>query len=259
MALQGNEGNHAEDCKEHYYYLDNTPTHSYMKMLYKYPQQAYPYEWLVKENKRRGKLDPEFELIDTGIFNDGKYFDVFIEYAKADTDDLPFQDHDPQPWCAKKQRYTCCRQSGFAIHGHWVTTIIAPSFTWMTTALSRSIIYKLAVIFYFYSEDKPAALFCENETNTDRLYNFRTPGTFRMVSTTSSLNGKTDAVNTITKGTKAAWHYKLSIGGGKSATVRLRLSPKFLPSPFEDFNDAFQEAAGRSGCVLQGTADYDTR
>ena len=88
FGLTGNEGNHAEDCKEHYYYLDSTPTHSYMKMLYKYPQQEFPYNTLVQENRRRGKLDPEFELIDTGIFNDNKYFDVFIEYAKADTDDL---------------------------------------------------------------------------------------------------------------------------------------------------------------------------
>src|SRR5688500_18016491 len=88
FGLTGNEGNHGEDCKEHYYYLDSTPTHSYMKMLYKYPQQAFPYSRLVEENKRRGKLDPEFELIDTGIFNDNRYFDIFIEYAKADVDDL---------------------------------------------------------------------------------------------------------------------------------------------------------------------------
>jgi hypothetical protein len=88
FGLSGIEGNHAEDCKEHYYYLDSTPTHSYMKMLYKYPQVEFPYNTLVQENKRRGKLDPEFELIDTGVFNDNRYFDVFIEYAKADTDDL---------------------------------------------------------------------------------------------------------------------------------------------------------------------------
>ena len=88
FGLTGNEGNHGEDCKEHYYYLDSTPTHSYMKMLYKYPQREYPYAQLVEENKRRGKLDPEFELVDTGIFDENKYFDVFIDYAKADTDDM---------------------------------------------------------------------------------------------------------------------------------------------------------------------------
>jgi hypothetical protein len=88
FGLTGNEGNHGEDCKEAYYYLDSTPTHSYMKMLYKYPQQEFPYAQLVDENKRRGKSDPEFELIDTGIFKDNKYFDVFIEYAKADAEDI---------------------------------------------------------------------------------------------------------------------------------------------------------------------------
>src|SRR5258706_11780968 len=88
FGLTANEGNHAEDCKEHYYYLDSTPTHSYMKMLYKYPQQEFPYARLVEENKRRGKLDPEFELVDTGIFNENKYFDIFIEYAKQEEDDL---------------------------------------------------------------------------------------------------------------------------------------------------------------------------
>jgi len=88
FGLTGNEGNHGEDVKECYYYLENTPTHSYMKMLYKYPQQEFPYSSLVEENRRRTKQDREFELIDTGIFNDDKYFDVFVEYAKNSSDDL---------------------------------------------------------------------------------------------------------------------------------------------------------------------------
>ena len=84
FGLSGPEGNHGEDVKELYYYLDSTPTHSYMKMLYKYPQTEYPYEWLIRENKRRSKEEPEFELIDTGIFNEDKYFDVFTEYFSID-------------------------------------------------------------------------------------------------------------------------------------------------------------------------------
>src|SRR5882757_6609443 len=88
FGLTGNQGNHGEDVKECYYYLDNTPTHSYMKMLYKYPQQEFPYSWLVEENRKRTKQDREFELIDTGIFNDDRYFDVFVEYAKNTSDDL---------------------------------------------------------------------------------------------------------------------------------------------------------------------------
>ena len=88
FGLTGNEGNHGEDVKECYYYLDSTPTHSYMKMLYKYPQSEYPYQQLIDENKRRGKNEPEFELMDTGIFNEDHYFDVFIEYAKNDPEDI---------------------------------------------------------------------------------------------------------------------------------------------------------------------------
>src|SRR5690606_29807238 len=88
FGLAGPEGNHAEDCKELYYYLDSTPSHSYMKMLYKYPQQAFPYTQLLEENRRRGKHEREFEIYDTGVFVDDRYFDIFIEYAKADHDDI---------------------------------------------------------------------------------------------------------------------------------------------------------------------------
>ena len=88
FGLTGNQGNHGEDVKEFYYYLDNTPSHAYMKMLYKYPQTAFPYQQLIDENKRRGKKEPEYELIDTGIFNEDHYFDIFIEYAKYDTEDI---------------------------------------------------------------------------------------------------------------------------------------------------------------------------
>ena len=88
FGLTGSEGNHGEDVKEYYFYLDSTPTHSYMKYLYKYPQAEFPYSQLVEENRRRGKLASEFELIDTGIFNDDRYFDVVVEYAKADVEDI---------------------------------------------------------------------------------------------------------------------------------------------------------------------------
>src|SRR6266849_2477676 len=88
FGLTGNEGNHGEDVKEYYFYLDSTPTHSYMKYLYKYPQAEFPYTQLAEENRRRGKDQPEFELLDTGVFDNDRYFDVFVEYAKADTDDI---------------------------------------------------------------------------------------------------------------------------------------------------------------------------
>ena len=88
FGLTGNQGNHGEDVKEYYYYLDSTPTHSYMKALYKYPQRPFPYQQLLDENAKRGKLEPEFELIDTGVFDDDRYFDVFVEYAKAGPRDV---------------------------------------------------------------------------------------------------------------------------------------------------------------------------
>src|SRR5262245_9974904 len=91
FGLNGHEGNHGEDVKEYWYYLNSTPTPSYMKAVYKYPQAAFPYRWLVEENARRGKFDPEFELADTGIFADDRYFDVFVEYAKADPEDILIQ------------------------------------------------------------------------------------------------------------------------------------------------------------------------
>src|SRR5208337_314857 len=88
FGLTGNQGNHGEDVKEQYFYLDSTPTHSYMRMLYKYPQAEFPYAWLVEENARRGRGLPEFELLDTGVFNENRYFDIFVEYAKADAEDI---------------------------------------------------------------------------------------------------------------------------------------------------------------------------
>ena len=116
FGLTGEEGNHGEDVKEYYYYLDNTPTHSYMKYLYKYPQAAYPYSQLVEENRRRSRTDPEYELIDTGIFDDDRYFDVFVEYAKAGPEDIfiRFTVINRGP---RKLRLICCQRSGFVIPG----------------------------------------------------------------------------------------------------------------------------------------------
>ena len=98
FGLTGNEGNHGEDVKECYFYLDSTPTHSYMKYLYKYPQAAFPYSQLVEENRRRGRQDPEYELIDTGVFDENRYFDVFVEYAKADAGRLSHPYPGSQSW-----------------------------------------------------------------------------------------------------------------------------------------------------------------
>ena len=238
FGLTGNEGNHAEDCKEHYYYIDSTPTHSYMKMLYKYPQQEFPYAWLVEENKRRGKLDPEFELIDTGIFNDNKYFDVFIEYAKADDKDILIK-------ITVHNRGT----EEAAIHvlpQIWFRNTWAWGYDDYKPEMYRDddgtikINHRTLGDYYLFCEGKPEALFCENETNTGKLYQHYQPGIFKDGINDHLILGNPDTINKILKGTKAAFDNSLTIGAGKSKEVRLRLSSKFSTKPFADFASIFE-------------------
>jgi hypothetical protein len=239
FGLTGNEGNHGEDSKEHYYYLDSTPTHSYMKMLYKYPQEAFPYTWLVEENKRRGKLDPEFELIDTGIFNDNRYFDVFIEYAKADENDLLV-------------KITVYNRGPEAADLHVLPTVwYRNTWAWgyddykpemfLDDDGNIKIKHRDLGDFHLTADGKPEALFCENETNTQRLYNFFHEGTSKDGINDFLIHGKKNAVNSLQHGTKAAFNYDISIPAGKSKSVRLRLSNEFKNQPFKDFNTIFQE------------------
>ena len=117
FGLSGPQGNHGEDVKEYYFYLDSTPTHSYMKFLYKYPHAAFPYARLVEENARRSRNEPEFELVDTGVFAEGRYFDVTVEYAKAGVDDILVRDHRGQPGPRGARSSTSCRPSGSATPG----------------------------------------------------------------------------------------------------------------------------------------------
>ncbi len=248
FGLTGNEGNHGEDVKELYYYLDNTPTHSYMKMLYKYPQQEYPYKWLIDENKRRSKLDPEFELIDTGIFNEDKYFDVFIEYAKASENDILI-------------KITVHNRGKEAASLNVLPTIWYRN-TWdwgydeyeykpeMMSSNTADILiphkYFEDYTLYFdkeYVDKKLPLLFCDNETNNQRLYNSPNKSPFAKDAINEYIvHGKTDAVNINAVGTKAAINYDVTINGGESQTFRLRLSPKPLPHPFDDYDTLFDAA-----------------
>src|SRR5262245_34497781 len=169
FGLTGNEGNHGEDVKECYYYLDSTPTHSYMKMLYKYPQAEFPYAWLVEENRRRGKDAPEFELVDTGIFNDDRYFDVFVEYAKAGPDDILIRitAHNRGPEMAKLHLLPTI---WFRNTWSWGTNGHKPQMNLMARGgieINQTDLGKL----YLSYEGEPKILFCENETNAKRLYN----------------------------------------------------------------------------------------
>jgi hypothetical protein len=226
FGLTGNEGNHGEDVKEHYFYLDSTPTHSYMKYLYKYPQRAYPYSELVERNRERGRQQPEFELIDTGVFAEDRYFDIFVEYAKAGVEDILIKitaiNRGPEPaalhllptlwfrntwsWALEGQRPEM--KQGAA--GKDAVSIEAskPSF-------GR---YRL------FCEGSPDLLFTQNETNEQRLYGSQIPAYAKDGINDSIVHGQTDRVNPERTGTKAAAHYPSLVAPGQSVTIKLRLT-----------------------------------
>jgi hypothetical protein len=249
FGLTGNEGNHAEDCKDHYYYLDSTPTHSYMKMLYKYPQHEFPYGALVEENRRRGKLDPEFELVDTGVFDDNKYFDVFIEYAKADENDLliSITVHNRGP---EEASLHVLPHAWFRNTWAWGDDPYKPEMYRDDDGVIK-ISHRDLGSYYLFAEGKPRALFCENETNTGRLYNFPQAGTFKDGINDHLVYNKA-SINKIPKGTKAALNYELTIPAGNSCTIRLRLSPSFLTDPFADFDQLHKQRLNEADEFFEG-------
>lgn len=236
-GLSNTEGNHGEDVKELFYYLDNTPTHSYMKMLYKYPQQAFPYTQLIDENKRRSRKEPEFELMDTGIFNDDKYFDVFIEYAKASPNDvlIKIEVHNRgneaatlhilptvwfrNTWLADTNAY---KPSLFAIEDHVI-----------------KIDHKALNMQHLYFDGTPEPLFCNNETNTSKLYGYNGQHTFSKDGINNYLVNKKQTINHDRSGTKAALNYNVTIPALASHTIRLRLT-EAAQADFEDFDKVFE-------------------
>ncbi|HEU4551689.1 MAG TPA: glucosidase [Chitinophaga sp.] len=238
FGLSGHQGNHAEDVKELYYYLDSTPTHSYMKMLYKYPQQPFPYTQLLEENRRRGKQDPEFELIDTGIFDRDEYFDVFVEYAKAAPEDLLI-------------KITVHNRAQTPADLHVLPTLwFRNTWDWgydsTKPLLSGNgadvidITHKKLGYYQLYCEDAPEILFTENETNFPRLYNYQDGKRFYKDGINDYVvQGHTAAVNDTLQGTKAAANYHFTIPGGGAATIRLRLMKGADSHPFKDFDLTF--------------------
>jgi len=228
-GLSGNEGNHGEDVKESYFYLDSTPTHSYMKFLYKYPQAQFPYSQICDENRRRTRHDPEYELADTGIFAENRYFDVFIEYAKATHEDILIQItvHNRG---ADDAALRLLPTIWFRNTWSWdpVPPDPRPVLRKGTAPAGVSAI-ALNENYYgdrtLYCQGAPELLFTENETNTQRLFNapnhspFTKDGIDQYV-----VHGNAAAVNPLQTGTKASAHYRLSIPAGGSATVRLRLT-----------------------------------
>jgi hypothetical protein len=240
FGLTNGEGNHGEDVKEIFYYLDATPTYSYARMLYKYPQAAFPYDWLVSENRRRGKQDREFELIDTGIFNDDAYFDIDIEYAKADADDILMRvtatNRGKQP-----ARLVMLPQVWFRNTWTWFIGSQAPS---LTAAGHGAVLVSHQQLgdFTLHLENADKLLFCDNETNTARLYGAPLHGYYKDAFNEYVIRGNGMAVNPARTGTKAAGLYTRTIPAGGSAVARLRLSPGAPnAAAFADFDQIFQK------------------
>jgi hypothetical protein len=224
FGLTNSEANHGEDVKEYYFYLDSTPTHSYMKYLYKYPQAAFPYGPLVEANKRRGRLDFEYELIDTGVFDDDRYFDVFVEYAKASPEDLliAITVHNRGSDAASLHVLPTI---WFRNTWSWGGSIVRPELSESrdgtgVVALSHPVLGRQ----FFYADGAPSLLFTENETNNERL--FHSPNKTPYVKDGINdfiVKGRLEAINPEKKGTKAAAHYEVTVPPGGSHVVRLRL------------------------------------
>ena len=237
FGLTGSEGNHGEDVKEYYYYLDSTPTHSYMKYLYKYPQRQYPYGQLVEENRRRGKLAPEFELIDTGVFDDDRYFDVVIEYAKADVEDILIKitatNHGPET--AQLQLLPTV---WFRNTWSWDREVTKPKLQKVGQSIELNEPELGRRWLHFLGE--PELLFTENETNTQRL--FGAPNVSPYVKDGINeyiVHGNREAVNPNAEGTKAAGNYIFNIAPAEAATIRLRLTT--AQQPKGDFDKLFEQ------------------
>jgi hypothetical protein len=250
FGLTNSEGNHGEDVKEYYFYLDSTPTHSYMKYLYKYPHAAYPYADLIETNRRRGKLEHEYELLDTGVFNEDRYFDVFVEYSKADSEDLLI-------------RYTVINRGSDAATLHLLPTLwFRNTWTWseggnkpeLTAAHQPGIsvisahhndpLFQESLTDYnLCCEGQPRLLFTENESNNARLFGGKNASPYVKDGINNCVvNGETNAVNPALTGTKASAHYELNLKPGESRVVRLRLartSPAGQSRPFYDFDQIF--------------------
>jgi len=245
FGLTGSEGNHAEDVKEYYFYLDSTPTHSYMKYLYKYPQAAYPYDNLVATNREAGRGKPEYELLDTGVFDQDRYFDVFVEYAKASPEDMLIQItvHNRGPEPATLQLLPTL---WFRNDWSWGEDGARPTLRQLSQDQTGGIVAlshrELGDRFY-YAEGSSTLLFTENETNTQRLGGTPNSSPYVKDSIDSYIvHGNKDAVNPEKKGTKVAARYSLTLGAGESRTIRLRLSDQ----PVKDAKKALGEQFGKS-------------
>jgi hypothetical protein len=240
FGLTNSEGNHGEDVKEYYFYLDSTPTHSYMKYLYKYPQREFPYRDLIESNRHRSREEFEYELLDTGTFDDDRYFDVFVEYAKADPEDLLI-------------KISVHNRGPEASTIHLLPTLwFRNTWSWgdegATPRLRKTgegtIVTSLPTMvdYTFQCEGSPELLFTENESNAKRLWGQPNPSPFvKDAFHEYVVSGNKTAVNPAGTGTKAAAHYVLQVPAGAHKEVRLRLSAKPAVNAFARFDEIFTE------------------
>jgi hypothetical protein len=240
FGLTNSESNHGEDVKEYYFYLDSTPTHSYMKYLYKYPQGEFPYANLVDSSRGRSRHEFEYELLDTGIFNDNRYFDVFVEYAKESPEDLLIQIsvHNRGPESAELHVLPTL---WFRNTWSWAEGADRPSIQRSGSAL-KAVHPKLGE-HYLYCEGAPTLLFTENDTNTQRIFGAANRSLYVKDGINNYVvHGQKDAVNPSEQGTKAAAQYRLTVKAGECQVLRLRLS-NVAPSKsaaFSDFDDVLE-------------------
>ena len=275
FGLQNEDGNHGEDVKELYYHLDATPTHSYLKMLYKYPHARFPYEQLHDENKRRGRHDAEYEILDTGIFDDNRYFDVEVEYAKAGTRDI-------------LMRVTAHNRGPDAAELHVLPTVwFRNTWGWKPDQPRPEIAHSAQgglKLFHpewdayrFWAEELPplasgrgaegvgSYLFTDNESNTPALFQSPADGYFKDGINEYVVNGNTAAVNPEGRGTKAAAHYSFRVPAGGSVTVRCRLrhAADGVADVFTDFDTLFAtriaEADAYYDAIQNDIPDADAR
>ena len=249
FGLNNSEGNHGEDVKEYYFYLDSTPTHSYMKYLYKYPQSAYPYNDLVETNRRRGSDELEYELLDTGIFNENRYFDVLVEYAKSSPEDilirLTIHNRGPEASSLHLAPTLWFRNTWFANADEEIPELKQVSLDKTSGVVKVS--HKEMGEWLFHASETKDLLFTNNETNNERIWG--TPNQTPYVKDGIQnylVNNQKDAVNPDKTGTKAAAYYMLDIESGKSKTLNLRLSKTALSNKKTSvhtrvFGNAFDE------------------
>ena len=252
FGLTNSEGNHGEDVKEYYFYLDSTPTHSYLKYLYKYPQAAYPYDQLVQTNRGRSRQESEYELINTGVFNEDRYFDVFVEYAKESPEDILVQIsiHNRGPEAAEIHVLPTLwfRNRWSWGHDHPRPLLeAAPGKTAVIRATEQDLGER-----HLYCDGQASLLFTENETNAKRLFDGQNRTPFVKDGINNFIvHGESGAVNPSRTGTKAAAHYRLTVLPGEHEVIRLRLTtatPRALQKTYGKADGAF---GGHFDQVLQ--------